>query len=66
MATVTRAQVLGFRWRQHQLDRAPGSGTLDDSALLDVGAQGTGPRGARWALANRGLEGYADADTLLA
>jgi len=63
---VSRDQVVAFRWRAHQLGRSAGGGTLADTALLDLGVQDTGPRGARWALANRGVEGYDDADTLLA
>ncbi|SOE03851.1 winged helix DNA-binding domain-containing protein [Blastococcus haudaquaticus] len=49
----TRRQVLGFRVRAQQLDRA--SGTVADTAILDLGAQDTGTDGARWALALRGL-----------
>ena len=52
---VTRAQVLAYRVRSQQLDRDSG-GTLADTALLDLGAQDTGPDGGRWALANRGVE----------
>ncbi len=63
-AVVTREQVIAFRWAAHQLDRT--RGTVADTALLDYGVQDTGPRGARWALANRGLVGYDDADVLLA
>ena len=63
-AEVDREQVIAFRWAAHQLDRA--RGTVADTALLDYGVQDTGPRGARWALANRGLTGYDDADMLLA
>ena len=63
-AVVTREQVLAFRWAAHQLGRT--RGTVADTALLDYGVQDTGPRGARWALANRGLIGYDDADVLLA
>jgi hypothetical protein len=51
---VTRRQVLGLRLRAQQLDRE--SGTVADTALLDIGAQDTGPDGALWALAVRGLE----------
>src|SRR3954463_547669 len=40
---VTRAQVLAFRVRAQQLDRAAGS--LDDTAVLDLGVQDTGPDG---------------------
>ncbi|MGH9166015.1 MAG: hypothetical protein ACRDZW_10955 [Acidimicrobiales bacterium] len=54
--TVARRDVLRFRLRHHQLDRAAGSaigGT--DVALLDFGVQNTGSDGAAWALAIRGL-----------
>jgi hypothetical protein len=54
MTTVTRADVLGFRVRAQQLERA--SGTLADTAVLDLGVQDTGPDGAAWALAVRGVE----------
>jgi hypothetical protein len=65
--TVSRGQVLSFRWRAHQLDRDPGSADgSDDVALLDFGVQDTGPAGARWALANRGLADHDEADTVLA
>jgi len=65
-ATLTRAQVIAFRWHAHQLDRPPGSAAgLDDVALLDFGIQDTGQQAARWALTNRGLESYRDVDTLL-
>jgi hypothetical protein len=50
---VTRREVLGFRVRAQQLDRD--TGTLDDTAVLDIGVQDTGPDGARWALTVRGL-----------
>jgi len=53
--TATRAQVLGFRVRAQQLDRD--AGTLDDTAVLDLGVQDTGPDGALWALTLRGLAG---------
>lgn len=49
-----RHRVLGFRARAQQLDRT--RGTLDDTAVLDIGAQDTGPDGARWALAIRGVD----------
>lgn len=45
--------MLGLRVRAQQLDR--GSGSLDDTAVLDIGVQDTGPDGARWALAVRGV-----------
>jgi hypothetical protein len=53
-STVTRREVLGFRVRAQQLDRD--AGTLDDTALLDIGVQDTGPDGGLWALAIRGVE----------
>jgi len=52
--TVTREQVLSFRMQAQQLDRA--TGTIADTALLDLGAQDTGPDGALWALAVRGVD----------
>lgn len=64
---VSRGQVISFRWRAHQLDRDAGSAAgVDEVELLDFGVQDTGPVAARWALANRGLADYAEADTLLA
>jgi Winged helix DNA-binding domain len=51
--SVTREQVLAFRVRAQQLDRD--TGTLADTAVLDIGAQDTGTDGALWALAIRGL-----------
>jgi hypothetical protein len=51
---LTRGDVLGFRVRAQQLDRE--HGTIADTAVLDIGAQDTGPDGARWALAVRGLD----------
>jgi hypothetical protein len=51
---VTRRQALDLRLRAQQLDRE--SGTVADTALLDLGAQDTGTDGAPWALAVRGLE----------
>ncbi len=53
MRVVTRSEVLGFRVRSQQLDRE--SGSLADTAVLDIGVQDTGPDGARWALAARGV-----------
>lgn len=64
--TLTREEVLGFRVRAHQLDREPGGGTLDDTAILDVGVQDTGPDGALWALAIRGVDVSAVPDDELA
>ncbi|MBA2640148.1 MAG: winged helix DNA-binding domain-containing protein [Nocardioidaceae bacterium] len=51
---VTRAQVIGSRIRAQQLDREHGS--LAQTAVLDIGAQDTGPDGAMWALAIRGVD----------
>ncbi|WP_329010348.1 winged helix DNA-binding domain-containing protein [Micromonospora rifamycinica] len=51
---IDRRQVLHFRVQAQQLDRA--GGTLADTAVLDIGAQDTGPDGGRWALAVRGLD----------
>src|SRR3954467_4671930 len=58
---LTRRQVLGFRMRAQQLDRD--SGTIDDTAGLDLGVQDTGTDGARWALTLRGVE-HPSADDL--
>ncbi len=53
---VSREQVLRHRFRRHQLDRAPGSAAgPTDVDLLDLGVQDTGPDGAAWALAVRGV-----------
>ncbi|KWV30233.1 winged helix DNA-binding domain-containing protein [Micromonospora rifamycinica] len=51
---IDRRQVLHFRVQAQQLDRD--GGTLADTAVLDIGAQDTGPDGGRWALAVRGLD----------
>jgi hypothetical protein len=59
-ASVTRRQVLGFRVQAQQLDRE--SGSLDDTAVLDIGVQDTGADGALWALAVRGVESPAEED----
>ncbi|MFI6235341.1 winged helix DNA-binding domain-containing protein [Micromonospora sp. NPDC050784] len=58
---VDRHQVMNFRVRAQQLDRA--EGTLADTAVLDLGVQNTGPDGARWALAVRGVDVTALSDT---
>jgi len=53
---VERATVLRHRARVQQLDRSPGSVTdATDAVVLDAGVQDTGPDGARWALALRGV-----------
>lgn len=65
---LTAAQVRAFRVRAQQLDG--GDGALDDMAVLDMavldmGVQDTGPDGARWALANRGLAAPDPAELVL-
>jgi hypothetical protein len=50
---TTRRQVLGYRVRAQQLDRE--SGSVEDTAILDLGVQDTGTDGALWALALRGV-----------
>jgi hypothetical protein len=61
--SASRAEVLAFRVRAQQLDRAGGS--LAQTAALDLGVQDTGPDGGLWALANRGVEPPLDADALV-
>jgi hypothetical protein len=61
--SATRAQVLGLRVRTQQLDRD--TGTLADTRVLDLGVQDTGPDGAAWALALRGLRVPPDDDALV-
>lgn len=51
---VKRQQVLAFRVRAQQLDRTGGS--VKDTSILDLGVQDTGPDGALWALALRGVD----------
>ncbi|MEV4386781.1 winged helix DNA-binding domain-containing protein [Micromonospora sp. NPDC049580] len=62
---VDRRQVMNFRVRAQQLDRDDGA--LADTAVLDIGVQNTGPDGARWALAVRGVDvtAMSDADVVL-
>jgi hypothetical protein len=50
---VTRRQAHDLRLRAQQLGRD--SGTLADTAVLDLGVQDTGADGALWALAIRGV-----------
>ncbi|WP_244277378.1 winged helix DNA-binding domain-containing protein [Geodermatophilus obscurus] len=52
--------MLSFRVHAQQLDRE--AGTLDDTAVLDLGVQDTGPDGGRWALALRGVSAPADGE----
>jgi hypothetical protein len=54
VASIDRLSALGFRVRAQQLDRE--RGTLPSTAVLDIGAQDTGPDGALWALALRGVD----------
>jgi hypothetical protein len=54
VVTVTRQQVLGHRVRAQQLDRD--RTTVDEAAVLDIGVQDSGPDGAPWALAVRGVD----------
>ncbi|MFE9917738.1 winged helix DNA-binding domain-containing protein [Micromonospora sp. NPDC005553] len=58
---VDRHQVMNFRVRAQQLDRD--EGTIADTAVLDLGVQNTGPDGARWALAVRGVDVTTLSDT---
>ena len=54
--TVTRHQVVRYRLHAQQLDRPVAAGrSPDDAAILDLGVQDTGPDGALWALALRGV-----------
>jgi hypothetical protein len=52
--TASARDVLAARITAQQLDRE--SGTLADTAVLDLGVQDTGPDGALWALAVRGID----------
>ncbi|KQY44672.1 winged helix DNA-binding domain-containing protein [Cellulomonas sp. Root137] len=53
---VTREKVLRYRVHAQQLDRPLSSRRRpDDAAILDHGVQDTGPDGALWALAVRGV-----------
>lgn len=55
--SVSRQDVLRWRFRRHQLDRRPGSAAgPTDVDLLDYGVQDTGPDGSAWALHIRGVE----------
>ncbi len=51
--SVSRSQVLAFRVQAQELDRPPDSSA--DAAILDIGVQDSGPDGALWALAIRGV-----------
>jgi hypothetical protein len=53
---VSRRAVLAFRLERQQLVGAgPAERRIDDLAVLDYGMQDTGPDGAGWALAIRGV-----------
>lgn len=59
---VSAAHVRRYRLRAQQLDRAEDpSRPATDAAVLDVGVQDTGPDGALWALAVRGVPASAGA-----
>lgn len=61
---IDRHRILRFRMGAQQLDRS--GGTPADTAVLDFGAQDTGPDGGRWALALRGVDvAAADHDELV-
>jgi hypothetical protein len=51
---VSREQLLAYRVQVQQLTRP--SGSIGETAILDLGVQDTGPDGALWALALRGVE----------
>lgn len=61
--SLTRAEVAGLRVRAQQLDRP--HGTLESTAVLDLGVQDTGPDGGRWALALRGATAAGTPDEAL-
>ena len=63
-ASYTRSQVLAFRTRTQQLDRE--SGSPSRTSVLDIGVQDTGPDGAPWALAIRGVDVSRLSDASLA
>ena len=52
---ITRDQVLRFRVHAQQLDREDSGEDSTGAAVLDLGVQDTGPDGALWALAVRGV-----------
>lgn len=54
MTAVSRSQALAFRVHAQHLDRPQGG--LAETAVLDIGAQDTGPDGGLWALAIRGVD----------
>ena len=60
---IDRQQVLRYRMHAQQLDRQRGD--LADTAVLDLGAQDTGPDGALWALAIRGVTELANDEALV-
>lgn len=53
---VSGDQVRSYRIAVQQLDREPGSGSVADTRLLDLGVQDTGPDRSGWALALRGVD----------
>ncbi len=61
---IARSQVIGLRVRAQQLDQA--TNTLAQADVLDLGVQDTGPDGAAWALAVRGVDTAATTQDELA
>jgi hypothetical protein len=54
---INLQQIRRYRTHAQQLDREHGD--VADTAILDLGAQDTGPDGALWALAVRGVDSAA-------
>lgn len=55
MTSLTRTEALRHRAAAQGLTAAPDSVPLDEAPVLDIGVQDTGPDGALWALARRGV-----------
>lgn len=55
MTSLTRTEALRHRAAAQGLTAAPDSVPLDEAPVLDIGVQDTGPDGALWALAQRGV-----------
>jgi hypothetical protein len=52
---MKRSEALAYRIHAQQLDRPETARPITDAAVFDFGVQDTGPDGASWALANRGV-----------
>src|SRR5215211_4566592 len=52
---MKRSEALAYRIHAQQLDRPGTARPITDAAVFDFGVQDTGPDGASWALANRGV-----------